>query len=430
MKPIKIMLTLCFCIAITGCKQKTEIELFPANNTIQHFMIPSEPMDEIFTVDDPLENELRQYQMSMGNDFISFINDEQIMSELYSKALADEDQELLLADLVKSFPALQEIYDGRLTYHANQNFTGEQEEYEISIYIPNLENFYNPGPGQGDWTELNPLICLGGEVNGSYGENMIPGWYYSDTDDDELPSWLIGYADDTLDQELPEWLWDMMDSSSFTVEVLLDDTFAYLCENPVVIFNVTDNDSTNDSLLMQKISLSTNNLSMNENAVSKVTEDVDYFITEGKINMRYDNDNYSEFKINYLINKNGDIGVERHNAKIKDVHKNDIGDVFTCNTQVYYLYYDIYDNQQVGQITDPDGNKIYGISFEFDWYAGVKKFITQVGYGPVFHEFKWRMKENWEFYQKIETGNGTNLPSSIGSSTTINGKGYIKIKYL
>lgn len=252
-----------------------------------------------------------------------------------------------------------------LTYTSkNPLKSGELEVYKPAIYVPNAEN--------ADLSK-QPIVGVGFEVNTNLSgmekyEDYIVAWYY--------------------------------DNEGNLHEILLSEETSMNTSNPVFIIIA---DIETEETISENIS----EIKLTKSAISTLSSQK--IIDEYKINYRYDKSNKSEYsyEIAYIYN-NGGYSFGGYRTEIAEIHKDDIGKVFTNDFEIWQINY-------ISNL-----HSIAIVTYEYDWYASMKTVICPnptTGYII----FECRMSKSDEYYQRFSIQMSDNI-------TTNYDKGYIKVK--
>ncbi len=249
------------------------------------------------------------------------------------------------------------LVNSDFTYQSNSTLRNETYNFFPAVYIPNL--------AIADFNK-EPIICAAIEVNSSLPEmeeyeGYIVGWYY--------------------------------DENNNLNEILINEQEAMNTTHPVIIIVPdTENDKNSSQEDIHKIN--------NKSTKTIVNKTID----EYKINYRYDSSNRSEYSysVAYVFN-NGGIQHGGYREEIAEIHKDDIGVLFTNDYAIW----------QISQMNDL--YSVYFVTFEYDWFATKKNvYMDNVGVGC-------RMTNPGDYYQRLSI--------IMTDQTTISSeKGYIKVK--
>lgn len=186
------------------------------------------------------------------------------------------------------------------------------------------------------------------------------------------------------------WYYDENDNLN---EILINEEEAMNITHPVIII-ISDIQNNKNS--------SPENIQGTNNKSTKTT--VTKTIDEYKINYRYDSSNRSEYSYSLTyVYKNGGIQHGGYREEIAEIHKNDIGVLFTNDFEIW----------QIAQMNDLFS--VYFVTFEYDWFASMKNvYIDNVA-------VRCRMTNPSDYYQCLSI--------IMTDQTTISSeKGYIKVK--
>ena len=167
--------------------------------------------------------------------------------------------------------------------------------------------------------------------------------------------------------------------------------------HPVIIITA-DVEDTNPPLETQIQS------DLNHNKSSKTN--VRKYIDDYEIAYRYDNSNRSEYSYSmvYAFN-NGATQNSGYREEIDEIHKDDIGVLFTNNYEIWQIEY------------MNDLHSVYFVTFEYDWFATMKNvYMDDV-------TVRCRMSNLTDYYQRV-------LIIMSNTYTYSGDKGYLKINTL
>jgi hypothetical protein len=183
---------------------------------------------------------------------------------------------------------------------------------------------------------------------------------------------------DELDDFIPAWRFN---GNSGYKKILINEEFAYKTRHPVLIFNVGTNNSD----------VAEYNKNKKNGLVSKdITKSINCynvrFVSCG-ISERYESDRKSEYGGHFFrtINGGSALGFMDEKSYVK-IHKNDLNEEISINARLY----------PTNQIL---ADKIYGITYEYDWYI-LSGHLVVISTDPLIAA-KCRMKYEHEWYQKV-----------------------------
>lgn len=277
-----------------------------------------------------------------------FNNDEIRYSSIFKVINKDNNQNLLnLYNKIKSSDFTH--------YSQNPLAKSPNENYDVSIYIPNIET--------ADFSK-EPLICPGYEVDNDL---------YDDMEDYE------------------DYIIALYDNDGEQIELLLDENTAKSLSNPVLIVvnsEIENSDNNNYTYTQSTPSNSTGNQYQN------------FKVNAYKINHRYDSSTRSEYEIAGIsqMYNNGEYQwwglfennlVYYNNKRIAKVHKDNIGK-WRSNSSPTATF-------QLRQNNPLNTTWVYFNTYEYDWYASNKSLGTVIKNNKS-HEIKGRRNYTNDWY--------------------------------
>jgi len=197
-----------------------------------------------------------------------------------------------------------------------------------------------------------------------------------------LPIIALGYdlelEDDSISDIIPGWYY----SGTTKIEIGIDEIKGTTSTIPILVVTIHTKDSPLN-MLMENITNDTE-----ESNFALKNSNTSYpFISQYRINYRYDNNNRSEYsyKNTYIYTSGGIQGGGNHKL-IKRIKKQDVNNkTFNDN------YFMIHPSNTAG---------FWNVTFEYDWYASKKPIgVYSSIYGWQFIECKMTYSDDW--YQKF-----------------------------
>lgn len=300
-----------------------------------------------------LNNELINYALSLKETF----SDQFLLEKVTSYVGNAEFHESTISELQLKYT---EILTEENKLSSDKKTRVPSPDINPNIFVPNA-----------NIAEFNGIyiIAIGSDFPSDIEqyEDMIPGWY--------------------CDGKISE-------------HCLIGEDFAYNTTIPVYILN---SKSVQDTTEIETII----EVSPQYPLRKSITTEKPY-ITDYKIDRRYDNSNRSEYSyiVGYHYANGGLQGGSQYRTEIREIHKDDLDVLFTDEFYVFET-----------QSFDLQG--IFISTFEYDWYASKKAIYIA---GPGFNYTVYgRMSEDYNYYQK------TYFDMDSGNVLTVSTKGQMKI---
>lgn len=390
------ILLLTACVFLSSC-QKEELADSLNNNSITasteldnipHISNPFDLSDHLMNSEDLSDEEMNQKLLNIALASRPLFTDNAYNQLLIEEAKKHNNNSVSIQQVVRSLESemaakdlsvlrsLEEVLENnQLTY---QPQSGKDDE-SLQIYDP---AFFVVNAETADYSKL-PILATGFSIN------------------DELPG-MEGYEDYII-------AWYVLSDGSFQ-EILISEETAMTTSNPIFI---VDNASfKTPEAPTGKVNVPSDENPFDQERAGKTFADEscqEKVIDKYKILYRYDNSSRSEYSyklVYWLSNTSYQYGGYR--KEIDEIHKNDIGDMFYNDFEIWEVGYMTCNNSSLEGV---------GIAtFEYDWFASNKSVWTP---GGIYLSCK--MKYLNDYYQRFYI----DLDDSTTSSSA---KGYIKVK--
>jgi hypothetical protein len=354
---------------LIGCQKSTINELSKSGSATALYSVQSTSIDddasifsELIREDDQYDNDMNEGLYLTALSTMEMMAVDEFKTEVLNKSNYDASKELKVEDLLGTGSFLSTFESNLSTFSANTglhdidnvNDLSELMLHPTGQYYPVLI-FYNMDE---TFSTNEYIIAIGDQV---LEENKIPAWYVNE--DGSVEEILVGEEDD-------------------------------LSVPMIIVANGTDDtwDDEEDP----------------EGYTTLSDADIDGY----RITFRYENDNYSEYKLAFQTVTQGVWSNSQDGLHIKDIHKNNVGVTYTNDIAISFLHPNYGTTVGAAKTT----------TYEYDWYSTGKKVYITGAPGWL----KPKMKYNNEWYQK----EFIQIDSPGPSTVTVSTKGHITYKNL